>query len=101
MSKWCNPIRNPVPITTAPIFWGLEGIGMLQIGCFHFLLSDRKELVHDNQLSRIGRRVERERDHVQFIAPILSDKLPANLNKDQYIILKLSPADKLFRIESH
>jgi len=71
-----------------------------QIPCYHFLLYDKKELVHDNQLERIGRLVEREADQVQFVASILRDKLPAGLDKEEYFVVKLSQSDKLFRIES-
>jgi hypothetical protein len=35
---------------------------------------------------------------VSFVASILKDKLPAELNREGYFILKLSQADKLFRI---
>jgi hypothetical protein len=37
---------------------------------------------------------------IQFVASILKDKLPEELNKDEYVVLKLSQDDKLFRIES-
>lgn len=70
------------------------------IPCYHFLLNDKKELVHDNQLQRIGRLVERKSNHVQFVASILRDKLPPELNKEEYFVVKLSQGDKLFRIES-
>jgi hypothetical protein len=36
---------------------------------------------------------------IQFVASILKDKLPEELNKDEYVILELSQDDKLFRIE--
>ena len=36
---------------------------------------------------------------IQFVASILKDKLPEELNKDEYVILKLLQEDKLFRIE--
>ncbi|WP_126968531.1 DUF2326 domain-containing protein [Xanthomonas arboricola] len=71
-----------------------------QIPCYHFLLYDKKELVHDNQLERIGRLVAREGDQVQFVASILRDKLPSELDKEEYFVVKLSQTDKLFRIES-
>ena len=70
------------------------------ISCYHFLLYDKKELVHDNQLERIGRLVARESDQVQFVASILRDKLPPGLNNENYFVVKLSQTDKLFRIES-
>lgn len=70
------------------------------IPCYHFLLNDKKELMHDNQLTKIARLVEREQRHVQFVASILRDKLPPELNTEQYFVLELSQEDKLFRIES-
>jgi len=63
---------------------------------FHFLLNDKKELMHDNQLVKIARLVN-ERG-IQFVASILRDKLPEELTDDRYIVLRLSQADKLFRI---
>ncbi len=70
------------------------------IPCYRFLLNDKKELMHDNQLQRIGKLVERKSKYVQFVASILRDKLPAELNKEEYFAVKLSQDDKLFRIES-
>ena len=67
------------------------------IPCMHFLLNDKKELMHDNQLTRIANLVNAKR--IQFVASILKDKLPDELNKDEYIVVKLSQKDKLFRIE--
>ena len=69
------------------------------IPCMHFLLNDKKELMHDNQLVRIAEFVNTRK--IQFVASILKDKLPVMLNKDKYFLVKLSPEDKLFRIESH
>jgi uncharacterized protein YydD (DUF2326 family) len=71
-----------------------------EIPCYHFLLNDKKELMHDNQLERIGRLVERRSDQVQFVASILRDKLPPGLNNEEFFVVKLSQTDKLFRIES-
>lgn len=71
-----------------------------EIPCYHFLLNDKKELMHDNQLTKIAKLVEREQKHVQFVASILRDKLPSELNRDEYFVIKLSQNDKLFRIES-
>ncbi|RJP77459.1 MAG: DUF2326 domain-containing protein [Desulfobacteraceae bacterium] len=67
------------------------------IPCMHFLLNDKKELMHGNQLLRIANLVNLK--GIQFIASILKDKLPGELNKDEFVILKLSQDDKLFRIE--
>lgn len=68
------------------------------IPCMHFLLNDKKELMHGNQLVKIGNLVNSK--GIQFVASILEDKLPIELNKSNYIILKLSQKDKLFRIEN-
>jgi len=67
------------------------------IPCMHFLLNDKKELMHDNQLLKIGNLVNKK--GIQFVASILKDKLPEELDKDAYVVLKLSPDEKLFRIE--
>jgi uncharacterized protein YydD (DUF2326 family) len=64
----------------------------------HFLLNDKKELMHGNQLVKIAELVEGS--NIQFVASILKDKLPPELNRDEYIVLRLSQSDKLFRIES-
>lgn len=68
------------------------------IPCLHFLLNDKKELMHDNQLLNIANLVESKK--LQFVASILKDKLPEELNKEEYFVVKLSQTDKLFRIES-
>lgn len=70
------------------------------IPCYHFLLNDKKELMHDNQLQKIGGLVERKSNHLQFVASILRDKLPLELNREEYLVVKLSQGDKLFRIEN-
>ncbi len=67
------------------------------IPCMHFLLNDKKELMHDNQLLMIANVVNAKR--IQFVASILKDKLPDELNKDEYVVVKLSQEDKLFRID--
>ncbi len=67
------------------------------IPCMHFILNDKKELMHDNQLVKIAELVNRS--DIQFVASILKDKLPEELNKDEYFIVELSEDDKLFQIE--
>lgn len=67
------------------------------IPCFHFLLNDKKELMHDNQLVKIANLVSES--GIQFVASILKDKLPDELNREDYFVVKLSQSDKLFRIE--
>ena len=70
-----------------------------KIPCMHFLLNDKKELMHDNQLISIAEYVNQH--DIQLVASILKDKLPAELQDDKYTILKLSQDDKLFRIEKN
>lgn len=68
------------------------------ISCLHFLLNDKKELMHDNQLVEITKLVNQK--NIQFVASILKDKLPEELYNEDYFILKLSQKDKLFKIEN-
>lgn len=67
------------------------------IPCLHFLLNDKKELMHDNQLVKIAQFVKR--NNIQFVASILKDKLPVEINKEEHFVVKLSQNDKLFRIK--
>ncbi len=67
------------------------------IPCLHFLLNDKKELMHDNQLVKIAEFVNR--NNIQFVASILKDKLPDEINREEYFVVKLSQSDKLFRIK--
>lgn len=68
------------------------------IPCLHFLLNDKKELMHGNQLLNIANLV-REKG-IQFVASILHDKLPPELDDEKYFAVKLSQTDKVLRIES-
>ena len=67
------------------------------IPCLHFILNDKKELLHDNQLLKLAEIVETE--NIQFVASILEDKLPDALKDERYYIVKLSQINKLFKIE--
>lgn len=67
------------------------------IPCMHFILNDKKELMHDNQLVKIANLVNKS--DIQFVASILKDKLPDELNKEEYFIVELSEDNKLFKIE--
>lgn len=67
-----------------------------EIPVMHFLLNDKKELMHDNQLVRIADFVNK--NSIQFVASILRDKLPSSLKKDKYAVVTLSQSNKLFRI---
>jgi hypothetical protein len=66
---------------------------LVGVGCF---LNDKKELVHDNQLLKIARMVNDK--GINFVASILKDKLPEELNREEYFVVKLSQGDKLFRV---
>ena len=65
---------------------------------FDFLLNDKKELLHDNQLEKVADFVAKH--NIQLVLTILKDKLPESLVKQENIILELSQKDKLFRIEN-
>lgn len=67
------------------------------IPCLHFILNDKKELVHGNQLNKFAEAVNKY--NVQFVCSMLYDKLPLVLRKDDYVVVKLSQDSKLFRIE--
>jgi uncharacterized protein YydD (DUF2326 family) len=70
-----------------------------KIPCMHFLLNDKKELMYDGQLMSIADYVNQH--NIQFVASILKDKLPTELQDEKYMIIKLSQDDKLFRIENN
>lgn len=63
-----------------------------------FLLNDKKELLHGNQLEKVADFVAK--NNIQLVLTILKDKLPQSLVKEDNIILELSQDDKLFRIEN-
>ncbi|WP_066256757.1 DUF2326 domain-containing protein [Neobacillus drentensis] len=68
------------------------------IPVLHFVLNDKKELMHDNQLVKVANFIENK--DIQLIFSILKDKLPQELYNEENIVLRLSQKDKLFRIES-
>lgn len=63
-----------------------------------FLMTDRKELMADNQLNTAADIVAK--NNIQMIIPMLSDKIPAGFDKKSYVALRLSQGDKLLKIES-
>ena len=67
------------------------------IPCLHFILTDKKELVHGNQLNKFAEAVNKY--NVQFVCSMLYDKLPPVLKKDEHVVVRLSQDSKLFRIE--
>lgn len=73
-----------------------EFADVMGIECLHFLLNDKKELMHGNQLSQVD-RVAKECG-VQIVVPMLADKLPVDMDEDR-IVQRLSQESKLFRIE--
>lgn len=69
-----------------------------KIDCLHFLLNDKKELVHGNQLREVARVAEES--GVQLVISMLRDKLPSEMADSSNVVLELSARDKLFRIEA-
>ncbi|WP_431793202.1 DUF2326 domain-containing protein [Bacillus altitudinis] len=62
-----------------------------------FILNDKKELMHGNQLLKVNDFAWK--NDIQLIFSILKDKIPEEINNDKHIVLSLSEKDKLFRIE--
>ena len=71
-------------------FADIEGIP-----CLHFLLNDKKELMHGNQLNEIAKIANEE--NIQFVASILEDKLTDELREQYYYVVELEETNKLFR----
>jgi len=67
------------------------------IPCLHFLLNDKKELVHGNQLDKISEYVKHL--PIQIVFSILNDKISDTVRKNSSLVLHLSQENKLFRIE--
>lgn len=68
-----------------------------KIPCLHFLLNDKKELMHDHQLIKVAEYVRD--NNIQLVLSILKDKLPAQALNTAHVAVELSQNDKLFRIE--
>jgi len=68
------------------------------IPCLHFLLNDKKELMHDNQLIKVADYVRD--NNIQLVLSILKDKLPPQSLNMAHVAVELSQDDKLFRIET-
>ncbi len=64
----------------------------------HFLLNDKKELMHDNQLVNVAEFVQHK--NIQLIISILKDKLPTAVLDKAHVAVELSQNEKLFKIES-
>lgn len=69
-----------------------------QLPCLHFLLNDKKELMHDNQLIKVAEFVQNK--NIQLIISILKDKLPVAVLDKAHIAVELSQQEKLFKIEN-
>ena len=69
-----------------------------QLPCLHFLINDKKELMHDNQLIKVAEFVQNE--NIQLVISILKDKLPVAVLDKAHIAVELSQQEKLFRIEN-
>ncbi|WP_027628553.1 DUF2326 domain-containing protein [Ruminiclostridium cellobioparum] len=67
------------------------------IPCLHFLLNDKKELMHDNQLVKVADFVQNK--NIQLIVSILKDKLPEGIIKKAHVAVELSQESKLLKIE--
>lgn len=63
----------------------------------NFLLNDKKELMHDNQLIKITEFVQDK--GIQLVVSILKDKLPESILRKSHIAVELSQQSKLFKIE--
>ncbi|MET3696659.1 uncharacterized protein YydD [Bacillus oleivorans] len=69
-----------------------------KIPVLHFILNDKKELMHGNQLIKVSDFIKDK--NIQLVFSILKDKLPDKLNNEDYIVLRLSQNNKLFKIEN-
>ena len=69
------------------------------IPCLHFLLNDKKELMHDNQLIKVAEFIQNK--NIQLVVSILKDKLPIAVIEKSHIAVQLSPDNKLFKIEDY
>lgn len=68
------------------------------IACLHFLLNDKKELVHDNKMV-LAAKIAKE-NNIQLVFPMLKGKIRQDVVEEANIVVTLSQEDKLFRIES-
>jgi uncharacterized protein YydD (DUF2326 family) len=67
------------------------------IPCLHFIMHDQLENIHDNQLNTLV--MAANQINGQYIVPILRDKIPADIDVEQYVVLSLSQDCKLFKIQ--
>jgi len=69
-----------------------------ELPCLHFLLNDKKELMHDNQLIKVAEFLQNK--NIQLVISILRDKLPVAVLDKAHIAVELSQREKLFKIEN-
>jgi uncharacterized protein YydD (DUF2326 family) len=69
----------------------------LDIESLHFIIHDQIETVHGNQILNLMTTIINE-INCQYIAPVLRDKLPSDMDTTIYEVLKLSQESKLFKI---
>jgi len=69
-----------------------------ELPCLHFLLNDKKELMHDNQLIKVAEFLQNK--NIQLVISILRDKLPVAILDKAHIAVELSQREKLFKIEN-
>ncbi|WP_271394133.1 DUF2326 domain-containing protein [Aequorivita sinensis] len=69
----------------------------LDIESLHFIIHDQIETVHGNQILNLMTTIINE-INCQYIAPVLRDKLPTDIDTSIYEVLKLSQESKLFKI---
>ena len=69
----------------------------LNIPCLHFILQDQIENVHSNQITNLLTDIVNE-VNCQYVLSVLKDKLPNDLNTNDYEILSLSQDNKLFKV---
>jgi len=68
----------------------------MEMKFIHFIMHDQLENIHDNQLSTILIDLANS-INCQFILPIVKDKIPSDIDIEEYIILRLSENKKLFK----
>lgn len=74
----------------------IEFADKYNVNCMHFLLNDKKELMHSNQLIKLSEYLQNS--NTQVIIPILKDKLPSSLQIEKYYLVELDQNSKLFRL---
>lgn len=63
----------------------------------NFILHDQIENVHDNQITNLLTEIVGG-VNCQYILPVLQDKLPSEISVNDFVVLRLSQSNKLFKI---